>query len=117
MEKIELGLLKDKNVQTELIDSLMKKGMTREQATAQVRPYSAGRDFVDKVKAVGLTSLFAGFYGGLGGLGLTGGNPIGGAVGAAAGAVAGAGVGVGTQSQERNRALSVARVSYGDKIM
>lgn len=115
MEKIELGLLKDKNVQTELIDSLMKKGMTREQATAQVRPYSAGRDFVDKVKAVGLTSLFAGFYGGLSGLGLTGGNPIGGAVGAAAGAVAGAGVGVGTQSQERNRALNVARVSYGDK--
>lgn len=93
----------------------MKKGMTREQATAQVRPYSAGKDFIDKAKTVGLTSLFAGVYGGLGGLSLTGGNPIGGAAGAVAGAVAGIGVGMGTQSYERNRALNVARVSYGDK--
>ena len=114
MEKIELGLLKDKNVQTELIDSLMKKGMTREQATAQVRPYSAGRDFVDKVKAVGLTSLYTGIYGGLSGLSLTG-HLIGGAVGAVAGAAVGAGLGIGTKSQERSRALNIARVSYGDK--
>lgn len=115
MEKIELGLLKDKKVQTELIDSLMKKGMSREQATAQVRPYSAGKAFVEKVKAMSLTSVITGFYGGLGGLQLSGGNPIGAAVGAGVGAAAAVGIGATTQSQERNRALNVARVSYGDK--
>lgn len=30
MEKIELGLLNNKDVQTELIESLMKKGVSRE---------------------------------------------------------------------------------------
>lgn len=115
MEKIELGLLKDKKVQTELIDSLMKKGISREQATAQVRPYSAGKAFVEKVKTMSLTSVFTGFYGGLGGLRLSGGNPIGAAVGAGVGAAAAVGIGATTRSQERNRALGVARISYGDK--
>ena len=112
MEKIELGLLNDKKVQKELIDSLMKKGMSREKATEQVRPYSAGKAFVEKVGSVTLGSLYGGFmggvYGGFAGLpGL--------AIGGAAGAVTGGAILGATTKGERERALNVARVSYGDK--
>lgn len=112
MEKIELGLLKDEKVQKELIDSLMKKGLSREAATNQVRPYSAGKAFVEKAGHITLGSLYGGFMGGVyGGFGGLPGAAIGGAVGAVTG-----GVVLGkTPSVERQRALNVARVSYGDK--
>lgn len=115
MEKIELGLLKDPKVQKELIDSLMKKGISREQATAQVKPYSAGKAFAEKL---GLAAG-AGAYGAVGGaytgLVTTGFNPIGAAAGAAAGAAIGIGAVAASPSVERARALTVARMSYGDK--
>lgn len=112
MEKIELGLLDDKKVQKELIDSLMKKGMSREVATKQVRPYSAGKAFVEKAGSITLGSLWGGFMGGVyGGLAGLPGLAIGGAVGAVTG---GASLGA-VKSKERERALNVARVSYGDK--
>lgn len=115
MEKIELGLLNNKDVQTELIESLMKKGVSRENATAQVRPYSAGKAFAEKASAMTIMGLYGGFAGGDLGLVATGFNPIGAAVGAGAGAAIAAGTIAKTQSSERIRALNAARVSYGDK--
>ena len=113
MEKIELGLLKDPAVQKELVDSLMKKGMTREAATAQVKPYNAGKAFAEKVLVSTAGSLYGAFAGAY--VGLFTGNPVGVASGAAAGAAVG---GIGTaakyQSAERSRALNTARISYGD---
>ena len=108
MEKIELGLLKDKAVQKELIDSLMKKGVSREDATARVAVYNAGKAFTEKLGTVGIMSLAGGIYGLAAG-------PMGSVVGAAAGLVGGIGVGVATPSNERSRALNATRVSYGDK--
>lgn len=112
MEKIELGLLKDKAVQKELVDSLMKKGVSREQATEQVRQYNAGKAFVQKV-----ASAFSGAY-----LGAVSGSMPGGMIGSLPVAAIGAGVGAAggavalasIPSEERYRALNVARVSYGD---
>ena len=115
MEKIELGLLKDKDVQKELVDSLMKKGLSREQATRQVAPYNAGKAFVEKVGITAAGAYLGGVYGALGGVVATGGNPVGAAVGAGVGAVAGGGLMATVPSSERNRALNTARVSYGDK--
>lgn len=115
MEKIELGLLKDKQVQKELVDSLMKKGMSREQATAQVKPYSAGKAFVEKMGTSTAAGLYFGFVGLYGGAVTTAANPIGLAVGAGVGAAAGVAGALTKSSAERNRALNIARVSYGDK--
>ena len=115
MEKIELGLLKDKQVQKELIDSYMKKGMSREEATRQVKPYSAGKAFVERLGA----GSIAGLYGGLAGFNIggaaTGFNPMGMAVGAGAGAAVGIAGAMAGRSFERDRALNIARASYGDK--
>lgn len=113
MEKIELGLLKDPAVQRELVDSLMKKGMSREQATAYVKPYNAGKAFAEKA-IVTMTGITVGsIYGGI--LGTWTGNPIGVIGGAAAGAaIGGIGTAVNNESSERSRALNAARVSYGD---
>lgn len=110
MEKIELGLLKDEKVQTELVDSLMKKGMSRENATKQVKAYNMGAAFAGKVRqAVGGAYLgsMAGVYAGL----ATGTVPI--SIGA--GAAVGAAMTLRSASPERERALTVTRVSYGDK--
>ena len=104
MEKIELGLLKNPKVQKELVDSLMKKGMSREQATEQVRPYSVGKAFIEKAGTATLGALAGATYGSVGGV-----------AGAGLGAVAGATVGIAAPSKERRRALNTARVSYGDK--
>lgn len=114
MEKIELGLLKDKAVQKELVDSLMKKGMSREKATAQVAPYSAGKAFMEKVSDASILGLAGAAYGAFGGLYATL-HPAGIAAGAGAGALAGAGLAIAAPSRERERALNVARISYGDK--
>lgn len=115
MEKIELGLLKDKAVQKELIDSLMKKGVSRERATEQVRPYSAGKAFVEKIGTTSLKSLYIGALGLYGGAAATAGNPIGLIAGTGVGAAVGAGLAIAAPSAERRRALNAARVSYGDK--
>ena len=116
MEKIELGLLKDKAVQTELIDSLMKKGVSREQATKQVEAYNVGKEVVEKtINTVG-GAMFGAYYGAVTGALVSVGNPIGGAAaGAVGGGAAGAVAGSKVQTKERSRALNVARVSYGDK--
>jgi hypothetical protein len=115
MEKIELGLLKDKTVQKELVDSLMKKGMSREQATAQVAPYNAGKAFVEKIGNVSVGSFLGALYGVYPGVIATAGNPIGVAAGAGVGAVLGGGALAAVPTAERTRALNVARISYGDK--
>lgn len=121
MEKIELGLLKDKQVQKELVDSLMKKGYSREKATEQVRPYSSGKAFVEQLGKITLGTLYGGYTGGVTGIvaggmiGNAAGMGIGGAVGAGIGAGAGAASMAKNPSTERQRALNVARVSYGDK--
>lgn len=115
MEKIELGLLKDKKVQRELVDSLMKKGLTRETATKQVQAYNAGKAFVQKIGTSAAMGYIGAIYGAVGGAYTTLFNPVGVGIGAGAGAAAGIGVGIATPSAERNRALNVARVSYGDK--
>lgn len=115
MEKIELGLLKDKQVQKELIDSLMKKGLSREQATAQVAPFNAGKDFVQSVGQFAAGAYLGGVYGGLAGAYATLLNPMGAAVGAGAGAVIGGAALAATPTNERMRALNTTRVSYGDK--
>lgn len=44
--KIELDLLKDKNVQKEMIDSLMKKGYSREAATKAAKPINMGIEYL-----------------------------------------------------------------------
>lgn len=94
MEKIELQLLKDPDVQKELVDSLMKKGLSREQATEMVKPYSAGTAAGEKVGNAMLA---------LAGIVLM--NPV----------VTTAGIAAMTgDSAEKNRALSVTRSSYGD---
>ena len=121
MEKIELGLLKDKQVQKELVDSLMKKGYSREKATEQVRPYSSGKAFVEQLGKITLGTVYGGYTGGVAGIvtggmiGNAAGIGIGGAVGAGIGAGAGAASMAKSPSAERQRALNVARVSYGDK--
>lgn len=115
MEKIELGLLKDKKVQKELVDSLMKKGLSREKATEQVAAYNVGKAFVEKVGNISLLGMVGGAYGAMGGLYATLGNPAGIAVGAGAGALGGAGLAIAAPTAERRRALGVARSSYGDK--
>lgn len=117
MEKIELGLLKDKDVQKELVDSLMKKGISREDAVEQVRPYSAGKAFAEKTMGT-LSSLgFTALSGGATALGIAAGAPglaAYGGMGAGMGLLA-AGVSAFGQSEERTRALNATRVSYGDK--
>ena len=121
MEKIELDLLKDKQVQKELVDSLMKKGYSREKATEQVRPYSSGKAFVEQLGKISLGTLYGAYSGGITGTvagamtGNVAGIGIGGAVGAGIGAGAGAASMAKRPSFERQRALNVARVSYGDK--
>ena len=115
MEKIELGLLKDKQVQRELIDSLMKKGMSREKATEQVKPYNAGKAFVEKLGASTAFGLYGAGIGAYGGIVVTGAHPIGALAGAGAGAAAGIAAVLASPSTERARALTVARMSYGDK--
>ena len=115
MEKIELGLLKDKKVQKELVDSLMKKGMSRERATEQVAPYNAGKAFMEKIANSSVGALLGGVYGAYGGIIATAANPLGVAAGAGVGAAIGAGVLAATPTSERARALNVARMSYGDK--
>lgn len=114
MEKIELGLLKDKQVQKELVDSLMKKGMSREKATEQVAAYNAGKAAVEKIGNVTTGALLGAVYGGMTGLYTTL-NPAGIAVGAGAGALGLGGLMLTVPSAERERALNVARISYGDK--
>ena len=112
MEKIELGLLKDKQVQKELVDSLMKKGLSREQATDQVRSYSYGKAFVDKIKFSTISGISGAFSGGMlgGGTGTLQGIGVGAAVGGALGFAGG----LASKSHEKERALNVARMSYGD---
>lgn len=117
MEKIELNLLKDKDVQKELVTSLMKKGLTREEATEKVRPYSAGKAAVEKslvtLGAVAYTSLGAAF------------TTAGAVTGVWPAAIEGGlltGLGarltvdaIKAPTTERTRALGATRVSYGDK--
>ena len=112
MEKIELGLLKDKAVQKELVDSLMKKGFSREKATEYVRPFNRGKDVTERI----LNSVGGAYFGTILGAGTA--SPVGApaivlgaaGIGAGIGAVKGA-----TQTtNEKQRALNVARVSYGD---
>lgn len=112
MEKIELGLLKDKQVQKELVDSLMKKGMSREEATAQVRPYSSGKAFVDKLKLSTINGIYGAATGGM--IGGTAGSLAGVGAGAAVGGAIGVAGGLASKSYEKERALNVTRVSYGD---
>lgn len=109
MEKIELKLLKDKSVQKELTESLMKKGMSRAQATEYVQPYRLGTAFMEKsgiaLTAAGLTaatgaSAATGFYG----------------ISLYTGSLATLSIGaLFADSAEKTRALNATRVSYGDK--
>lgn len=120
MEKIELGLLKDKKIQRELVDSLMKKGLSREEATSRVQAYNAGKAFVQKTGEALAGAYAGGIVGGyVGGIAGSAAGPAGSgtglAVGAGVGAVAGAATTVKNPSQERQRALSTTRVSYGDR--
>lgn len=93
MEKIELGLLKDKEIQKEIIDSLMKKGRSREEATKIAKPYSAGKAFVQRVGSATLAALVLPM------------SPL---------ATAGAAANV-VLPPEKRRALDTVRISYGDK--
>lgn len=90
----------------------MKKGLSREDATASVKPYSAGKAFCEKVGGATLGALAGGIYGGIYGLAA---GPMGGAFGAGVGAVGVGGLVLAAPSNERTRALNAARVSYGDK--
>lgn len=117
MEKVELGLLKDKDVQRELVDSLMKKGMSRAQATEYVKPYSAGKAAAQKILGTTTAAASSVILGGAA-VGMTsiGALPLGiyfGSGSVAAGATA---VKIATSdSDEKRRALNAVRVSYGDK--
>lgn len=116
MEKIELGLLKDKKVQRELVDSLMKKGYDRESATSQVREYNAGKAFVQKIGQVATGAyggLVLGVYPSVLG-GMATGNPMAAPIGMLTGAVAGGAAMAKAPTKERTRALTTARISYGD---
>lgn len=96
MEKIELGLLNDEQARREVVESLMRKGATREVATKDAAAYSSGKAFVEKTATTGLLALAGSTVG-----------PVGAAVGV--------GVGLAIPSRERKRALYITRVSYGDK--
>lgn len=117
MEKVELGLLKDKNVRTELVDSLMKKGMTREAAEDQVKAYSAGKNAIQKIGQISFgafTGAVSGIYPGSIAAAITN-NGIAFLGNVGVGAVAGAVVGAKATTEERDRALKFVRMSYGDK--
>ena len=116
MEKVELGLLKDKNVQKELVDSLMKKGYSREKATEYVRPYSAGKNFAQKVLQTA-GGAYVGMIGGMypaAAVGAATNGPAGMLGTLAVGAGIGAVVSAKTDTEEKRRALNVSRISYGD---
>ena len=116
MEQIELGLLKDKDINREIVNSIMNKGLSREEAEKQAAPYSAGREFVNKLSVTGVTAaLFAAYGSAIGFAGTA--NPLGAGIGAAAGGVAGAGLGLAAtwENEDKKRALTTIRASYGDK--
>ena len=51
----ELSLLKDAEIRKEMTESLMKKGMTREQAAKAVKPYNRGKAFLKGLAWTALT--------------------------------------------------------------
>lgn len=114
MEKIELNLLNDKEVQKELVSSLMKKGLSREEATEQVRPYNSLKDVPNKVGNVLVSALFGTWFGTVGSVAAT---P---AVGIPLGIAVATGIhknnaGEIEKISDRRRALENVRISYGDK--
>lgn len=117
MEKIELDLLKDKDVQKELIESLISKGYSREAASKEVAKYSAGKAFMEKT----LTAAAMTYATGVSGLITAGSVAIGDPVlavygGMLTGATAAGLIStIAAPSQERTRALTTTRISYGDK--
>lgn len=117
MEKIELGLLKDKDVQRELVTSLMKKGLTREEATEKVRPYSVGKAAVEKTLTTVGGVVYTALGAGITALGASvGAYPVAAEGGLLTGLGAAATIAsLGGTSEERARALNATRVSYGDK--
>lgn len=46
--KIERNLIKDADVRKEMVDSLMKKGMSRERATKSVKPINTGLEYLKR---------------------------------------------------------------------
>lgn len=109
MEKIELNLLKDKDVQKELVESLMKKGLSRADAMEQVKPYSVGKAFCERaLGSAGMIGMGAALIAPTA-AGLPVFIPHGLIIG-------GAGIANAmTESTEHQRALNAIRVSYGDK--
>lgn len=55
--KIERDLVKDPEVRKELVDSLMKKGMSREEATKAVKPFNDGIEFLKHSPALLLAPI------------------------------------------------------------
>lgn len=64
--KIEKSLLNDKDVQREVIESLMKKGLSRQQAAKEVTIINKGKEYAKNVFAT--AAIFGGMYGLIGGL-------------------------------------------------
>ena len=117
MEKIELGLLNDKRVQKELVDSLMKKGYTREQAAERVKPYNRGVAFAQKTGLIVGGAMTGSVYGAASGTYLSAPTGIFAfiPITAIGGAIGGGIVGGRATTKERSRALNTVRASYGDK--
>lgn len=97
MEKIELGLLNDKEIQKEIVNSLIKKEYPRDVAIKEARAYSKGKSFAQKIGNVAF--------------GVSTGFMLGGIAGASVGAYNGAK----KESKEKRRVLENVRASYGDK--
>lgn len=57
-EKIEKGLVKDDEIRKELIESLMKKGYTREQAAKIFKPINVGMEVLKASPSLLLTPMF-----------------------------------------------------------
>lgn len=113
LEKIEQGLLNDKAVRKEVVDSLVRKGIKREEADKMVKNWSAGRNFAKGLGGGAAAGLMGAADGAM--LGVAGG-PIGMAIGAAIGGLAvGAFVGANTGKSAEDDYYRVLRATYGDK--
>lgn len=104
--KIELAMLKDPSAQKEIVDSLMRKGFTRDQAVAATESFHAGKEFCKSaiIAGVGITS------GGALAIATSGaGAPLGAEMAFTAGTMAFA-----TYHDKRNKALRSVQNTIGD---
>lgn len=115
MEKVELSLMKNTKAREEVVNSLMSKGYTREQAMEKTEPYSKARAAKN---AAGVMLAMSGLYGAMGSIGFTGGPGVGAittTASAAGGMLLSLPIAIQSAKEVKISALNTIRTSYGDK--